>query len=117
MPYSADYFGHKVHVDQHEKLVMYGVTHVCSRDGYSGKVVGFITMPIKNNLEISYSGSVYIIVTNLHVLLYICCQYKVQVPQVWWNQNIHLLNLQRDNSLYTSKLKILQIIMWNIAMA
>ena len=50
--YSAEYFGHKVHVDQNEKLVMYGVTHVCARDGYSGKVVAFITMPIKNNKEI-----------------------------------------------------------------
>ena len=47
IPYSADYFGHKLHVDQNEKLVMYGVTHVCARDGYSGKVVA-----IKNNLEI-----------------------------------------------------------------
>ena len=52
IPYTADYFGHKVHVDQNEKLVMYGVTHVCAKDGYSGKVVGFITMPIKNNIEI-----------------------------------------------------------------
>ena len=52
IPYVADYFGHKVHVDQNEKLVMYGVTHVCARDGYSGGVIGFITMPIKNNVEI-----------------------------------------------------------------
>ena len=51
-PYTADYFGHKVHVDQNEKLVMYGVTHVCAKDGYSGMVVGFITMPVKNNMEI-----------------------------------------------------------------
>jgi len=42
-PHTADCFGHKVHVDQNEKLVMYGVTHVCARDGFSGKVVGFIT--------------------------------------------------------------------------
>ena len=52
IPYTADYFGHKVHVDQNEKLVMYGITHVCARDGYSGKVVAFVTMPIKNNFEI-----------------------------------------------------------------
>ena len=52
MPYHADYFGHKVHVDQNEKLIMFGVTHVCAVDGYSGKVVGFITMPIKNCVEI-----------------------------------------------------------------
>ena len=39
VPYSAEYFGHKVHIDHNEKLIMYGVTHVCARDGYSGKVV------------------------------------------------------------------------------
>lgn len=47
--YRADYFGHKVHIDQNEKLVMYGVTHVIARDGYSGMIVGNTTMPVKNN--------------------------------------------------------------------
>lgn len=37
IPYSADYFGQKVHIDQSEKLGMFGVTHVCAVDGYSGK--------------------------------------------------------------------------------
>uniref|UniRef100_A0A1X7SZW7 MULE transposase domain-containing protein n=1 Tax=Amphimedon queenslandica TaxID=400682 RepID=A0A1X7SZW7_AMPQE len=31
---------------------MCGVTHVCVVDGYSGKIVCFITMPVKNNVEI-----------------------------------------------------------------
>ena len=31
VPYRADYFGHKLHIDQNEKLVMYGVTRVCDR--------------------------------------------------------------------------------------
>ena len=52
VPYRADYFGHKLHCDQNEKMVMFGVTHVCGIDGYSGKIVGFVTMPIKNNFEI-----------------------------------------------------------------
>lgn len=52
IPYRADYFGHKLHVDQNEKLVMFGVTHICGIDGYSGKIVGFATMPIKNCVEI-----------------------------------------------------------------
>ena len=52
IPYHAEYFGHKLHIDQNEKLVMYGVTHVCATDGYSRKIVGFVTMPVKNNLEI-----------------------------------------------------------------
>lgn len=52
IPYKADYFGHKLHIDQNEKLVMYGATHICAVDGYSGMIVGFITTPIKNNVEI-----------------------------------------------------------------
>ena len=48
-PYYAEYFGHKLHVDQNEKLVRFGVTHVAASDGYSGKILGIISMPIKNN--------------------------------------------------------------------
>lgn len=51
VPYHADYFGHKVHIDQSEKLVMYGVTHICAIDGFSGKIV-VITTPVKNCVEI-----------------------------------------------------------------
>ena len=43
--YRANYFGEKLHFDQNEKLVMYGVTHVLAVDGYSRKIVGFVTMP------------------------------------------------------------------------
>ena len=46
------YFGEKLHVDQNEKLVKFGVTHVCAVDGYSGMVVGFVSMPLKNNVII-----------------------------------------------------------------
>ena len=52
VPYSADYFGHKLHIDQNEKLGMYGVTHVCAVDGFSGKIVSHSLMPVKNNLSI-----------------------------------------------------------------
>ena len=52
VPYRADYFGHKLHIDQNEKMVMFGVTHICGIDGYSGKIVGFVSMPIKNCVEI-----------------------------------------------------------------
>ena len=38
VPYMAEYYGDKVHVDQNEKLAMYGVTHVAV-DGYSGRIV------------------------------------------------------------------------------
>ena len=35
IPYRADYFGHKKHFDQNEKLAMYGVTPVVATDGHS----------------------------------------------------------------------------------
>ena len=52
VPYRADYFGQKLHIDQNEKLVIFGVTHVCAIDGYSGRIVGFASMPVKNTVEI-----------------------------------------------------------------
>ena len=35
IPYRADYFGHKLHVDQNEKLEMYGVVHIVAIHGHS----------------------------------------------------------------------------------
>ena len=52
MPYPAGYFGHKMHFDQNEKLVMYRVTHVVAIDGHSSFIAGAYTMPVKNNLVI-----------------------------------------------------------------
>ena len=51
-PYHAEYFGEKLHIDQNEKLVMFGLTHVCAVDGFSGKIVGHTILPIKNNILI-----------------------------------------------------------------
>lgn len=51
-PYYAEYFGHKLHVDQNEKLVRFGVTHVAASDGYSNKLLGIVSMPVKNNMII-----------------------------------------------------------------
>ena len=58
IPYVARYYGHKLHIDQNEKLMQFGVVHVLARDGYSGKIVSFSTMPVKNNIFIY--ESVYI---------------------------------------------------------
>ena len=55
LPYKADYFGHKLHIDQNEKLVMYGLTHGCASDRYSGKLVSFVSMPIKKNNSVIYN--------------------------------------------------------------
>lgn len=50
--YNASYFGQKLHLDQNEKIVMYGVTHILAVDGYSRKIVGLITLPVKNAIAI-----------------------------------------------------------------
>lgn len=51
-PYFAEYAGHKLHLDQNEKLCAFGATHVLAIDGYSSKIVGWCTMPMKNNCRI-----------------------------------------------------------------
>ena len=50
--YVARYFGHKLHMDQNEKLSVFGVTCVIARDGYSGMIVASAVMPKKNNILI-----------------------------------------------------------------
>ena len=42
-------------MDQNEKMVMYGVTHVMAVDGYSRKIVGMVTMPVKNAITIYHT--------------------------------------------------------------
>ena len=51
IPYCADYFGHKLYMDQNEKLMVYGVTHVLAIAGHSHSIAAFSTMPIKNNAK------------------------------------------------------------------
>ena len=48
LPYVAHYFNHKLHIDQNEKVIMFGLTHILAVDGYSGKIVSLVSMPIKN---------------------------------------------------------------------
>ena len=68
VPYRADYFGQKLHLDQNEKPVMYGITHICAVDGHTRMIVGFQTMCIKNNVEIY---------RDLYRLAYYCtCNYS-----------------------------------------
>ena len=50
--YHAECFGEKLHIDQNEKLGMYGVMYVLARDGYSGKIIAGAVMPRKNNITI-----------------------------------------------------------------
>ena len=54
-PYYAHSFGHKIHIDQNEKLVAFGVVHVVATDGYSRMALQAHTMAVKNNLAI-YTG-------------------------------------------------------------
>lgn len=57
IPYRAEFFWEKIHFDQNEKLVMYGIVHVIAVDGFSRKIVGFSTMPHKNLITIF--GTIY----------------------------------------------------------
>ena len=53
VPYRADYFGHKLHMDHDEKLGMYAVTLVAAVDEHSRMIVYWTTIPlVKNNLLI-----------------------------------------------------------------
>ena len=52
IPYRADYFGHKLYIDQVEKLVMYNFVHVVAINGHSHFIVAGTTMPLKNNVKI-----------------------------------------------------------------
>ena len=52
IPYCASFYGEMIHLDQNEKLVIYGVVHVVAIDGYSHKIVGFSTMPRKKNITV-----------------------------------------------------------------
>ena len=52
IPYRADYFGHKLHADQNENLVMYGVVYVVAIDGHSRFIVAGTAVPVKNNVKI-----------------------------------------------------------------
>ena len=52
IPYRVDYFDHKLHLDQNEKMDMYRVTHVVAIDGHSRFVVAASTSPVKSNILI-----------------------------------------------------------------
>ena len=71
MPYRADNFGEKLHVDQNEKLAMFGVPHVVEVDAhaFSSKVVG-VTMSVKNNVDIYEHLYRYKFVINLRQLYF-----------------------------------------------
>ena len=47
--YLISYF---LNIDQNERLVRYGVTHVGAADGFSGKILNIVTMPLKNPIVI-----------------------------------------------------------------
>lgn len=93
-----NYFGHKLHIDQNEKLVSIGVTHIVAWDGYSGKIVGFLTLPVKNNVVI-YDG----------VYRSVCCMY---IPPVlyYYTYMQHEIIIQSNDLGCTSSLSSVIII-------
>ena len=55
IPYNANSYGEKLHIDQNEKLNMFGVIHILAVDGFSRKIVGLITIPRKNPIDIYHA--------------------------------------------------------------
>ena len=78
--YSAEYFGHKIYYDENEKLGMYGAVHVCARNGYSGMIVGFATMPIKNCL--TTHDQIYLQI--LFLLVHFCYTHSFYALVQWF---------------------------------
>ena len=70
VPYWGDYFGHKLYVDQNEKLEIYGVVHVVAIDGHSRYMTFGATMPRKNNKVIC--AEVYSLFTVLFLSHLFC---------------------------------------------
>ena len=68
------YYGHKLHMDQNEKLAMFEVTHAVALVGFSSRIVKHNSMPIKNNLTIYHEvlrlGIFYICVEHWCVIMY-----------------------------------------------
>ena len=52
VPYRAPFFGHKAHMEQNEKMEMYGCTHVALIYGCSRYICRFITILTKNPILI-----------------------------------------------------------------
>ena len=55
VPCVTYHYGEKLHFDQNEKLVMFGVTHVLAMDGHSRMIIGFVTIPMKNSVALHAS--------------------------------------------------------------
>ena len=70
VPYRADYFGHKLHVNQNEKLEKYGVVHIVAIDGHSRYITFGAAMPRKNN-KVIYA-EVYRLFTVLYLSHLFC---------------------------------------------
>lgn len=102
IPYRADYFGEKVRIDRNEKLIMFGIMDVCAVDGYSGKIVGFVTMPHKNNLLIYqylYMWVVVLLVCYHHYSTWNCFFYTFTLQEndngIWVMESNNGLPRQR----------------------
>ena len=52
VPYNAQYFGHKLHIDCNEKLVHYGCVLIGAIDGYSGMIVSLFAVHRKNCVDV-----------------------------------------------------------------
>lgn len=70
LPYYAEYFGHKLHLDQNEKLIRYGVTEVIAVDGFSSFITAKSVMALKNNIII-YEQVFRLVLTTVYRVVFI----------------------------------------------
>ena len=69
---------------------MFGCTHICALDGYSSKIVGFITLPVKNNYTIYSDLFMYVrlalmLINMLHDIVthtLLCTSIRVKLVNV-----------------------------------
>ncbi|XP_051231383.1 uncharacterized protein LOC127349562 [Dicentrarchus labrax] len=59
IPYQADYMGHKVHMDQNEKLAMFGVTHVLAIDCFRKKACSTCLWYVGPGVSRSWQGVLF----------------------------------------------------------
>ena len=78
IPYRADYFGQKLHVDENKKMEIYGVVHVVTIDMHSHYITCGATMPRKNSKKIYTAVYRFILFLFCLIFCWICWFFKIK---------------------------------------
>lgn len=69
VPYNAEYVGFKLHMDQNEKLCMFGVTHEIAIDGFGKKNCWMLHLANKKQFMKSCRSKTKIFYSNISIFL------------------------------------------------